>query len=83
MAKKKTKKKKFKILLTHYILKRWTQDANVGSIMNYHGVDIKDNAQELLGNGYSHLCHKFCEIPILATKSEIMYDHAKDVLTHY
>ena len=34
--------------------------------MNYHGVDIKDNAQESLGKGHSHLCHEFCEIPILA-----------------
>ena len=51
--------------------------------MNYHCIDIKDNAEESLGKGYSHLCHKFCEIPILATESEIIYDHDKDVLTHY
>ena len=70
-------KKNIHILPTHYILKIWTQDAKVGSIKNYYGVDIKGNAQESLGNRYSHLCHNFREVSILAAKSEIMYDYAK------
>ncbi|XP_023929881.1 protein FAR1-RELATED SEQUENCE 5-like [Quercus suber] len=70
-------KKNIKILPTHYILKRWTQDAKVGTIKNYHGVDIKGNAQESLGKCYSHLCHNFREVSILATEYEIMYDYAK------
>ncbi|XP_050259986.1 protein FAR1-RELATED SEQUENCE 5-like [Quercus robur] len=70
-------KKNIQILPTHYILKRWTQDAKLGSIKNYHGVDIKGNAQESLGKRYSHLCHNFREVSILAAESEIMYDYAK------
>lgn len=58
-------------------MKRWTQDEKVGSIKNYHGVDIKGNAQESLGKRYSHLCHNFHEVSILAAESEIMYDYAK------
>ena len=70
-------KKNIHILPTHYILKIWTQDAKVGSIKNYYGVDIKGNAQESLGKRYSHLCHNFREVSILAAESEIMCDYAK------
>ena len=70
-------KKNIKKLPTHYILKRWTQEANVGSIKNYHGIDIKGNTQESLGKRYSYLCHNFCEVSILTVESEIMYDYAK------
>ena len=33
-------KKNVKGIPTHYVLKRWTQDAKVGSIKNYHGIDV-------------------------------------------
>ena len=58
-------------------MKRWIQDANVGSIKNYYGVDIKGNAQESLGKRYFHLCHNFREVSILVAEFEIMYDYAK------
>jgi zinc finger SWIM domain-containing protein 3 len=37
-------KKNVKRLPTHYILKRWTQDANVGSIKDHRGIVIKGDA---------------------------------------
>jgi zinc finger SWIM domain-containing protein 3 len=70
-------KKNVKRLPTHYILKRWTQDAKVGSIKDYRGIDIKGDAQELIGKRYSHLSHNFREISTLAAESEMMYECAK------
>jgi zinc finger SWIM domain-containing protein 3 len=69
-------KKNVKRLPTHYILKRWTQDAKVGSIKDHHGIVIKGDVQELMGKRYSHLSHNFREIATLAAESEMMYEYA-------
>ena len=37
-------KKNVKRIPAHYVLKRWTQDANVGSIKDYRGIDVKGSA---------------------------------------
>ena len=70
-------KKNIRRLPAHYILKRWTKDAKVGSIKDYRGIYIKGNAQELIGKRYSHLSHKFHEISTLAAENEMMYEHTK------
>ncbi|KAK9992324.1 hypothetical protein SO802_027309 [Lithocarpus litseifolius] len=70
-------KKNIRRLLAHYILKRWTKDAKVGSIKDYRGIYIKGNTQEPIGNRYSHLSHKFREISTLAAESKMMYEHPK------
>ncbi|XP_065636333.1 protein FAR1-RELATED SEQUENCE 5-like [Quercus suber] len=43
-------KKNVKRIPAHYVLKRWTQDAKVGSIKDYRGIDIKGSAQEFARN---------------------------------
>uniref|UniRef100_A0A2N9GWH9 SWIM-type domain-containing protein n=1 Tax=Fagus sylvatica TaxID=28930 RepID=A0A2N9GWH9_FAGSY len=70
-------KKNVKRLPSHYLLKRWTQDAKVGSIKDHRGIDIGGDAQELMGKRYSHLSHNFREISTFAAESEMMYEHAK------
>ena len=70
-------KKNVKRLPSHYLLKRWTQDAKVGSIKDHRGIDIRGDAQELMGKRYSHLSHNFREISTFAAESEMMYEHAK------
>ena len=47
-------KKNVKRIPTHYVLKRWTQDANVGFIKDYSGNDIKGSTQESMGKRLSH-----------------------------
>ncbi|KAM3739532.1 hypothetical protein ACB098_08G030600 [Castanea mollissima] len=72
--------KNVKILPVQYVLKRRTQDANAGSIKDYHGIDIKGKAQESIGKRYSYLSHNAHEISTLAAENEIMYEHAKECL---
>ena len=45
-------KKNVKRIPVYYVLKRWTQDAKVGSIKDYHGIDIKGSAQESVGRHF-------------------------------
>ena len=54
--------KNVKRLHIQYVVKRWTQDARASSIKDYHGIDIKGNAQESIGKHYSHLSHNAREI---------------------
>ena len=70
-------KKNVKRLPTDYILKRWTQDAKVGSIKDYRVIDIKGTTQEFIGKRYSHLSHEFREICTLAAEGEMMYECTK------
>ncbi|XP_030923594.1 protein FAR1-RELATED SEQUENCE 9-like [Quercus lobata] len=70
-------KKNIRRLPAHYILKRWTKDAKIGSIKDYCGIYIKGNTQESIEKHYSHLSYKFREISTLAKKSEKMYEHTK------
>ena len=68
-------KNNVKRIPTHYVLKRWTQDANVGSIKDYRGIDVKGSAQESMGKRLSHLSHKCLQINTLAAGREMMYEH--------
>ncbi|XP_030935722.1 protein FAR1-RELATED SEQUENCE 5-like [Quercus lobata] len=68
-------KKNVKRIPAHYVLKRWTQDANVGSIKDSYGIDVKGSAQESVGKRLSHLSHKCLQINTLATEREMMYEH--------
>ncbi|KAK9983232.1 hypothetical protein SO802_032757 [Lithocarpus litseifolius] len=68
-------KKNIKIIPAHYVLKRWTQDAKVGSIKDYRGTDIKGNARESVGKRLCHLSHKCLQINTLAAEREMMYEH--------
>ena len=54
------------------------QDAKAGSIKDYHGNDIKGNAQKSIGKCYSYLSHNAREISTLAAENEIMYEHTKE-----
>ena len=56
-------------------MKRWTQDAKVGSIKYYHGTDVKGSVQESMGKCLSHLSHKCLQINTLATEREMIYEH--------
>ncbi|KAK9993571.1 hypothetical protein SO802_023274 [Lithocarpus litseifolius] len=68
-------KKNVKIIPAHYVLKRWTQDAKVGSTKDYRGTDIKGNARESVGKRLCHLSHKCLQINTLAAEREMMYEH--------
>ena len=68
-------KKNVKRIPAHYVLKRWTQDANVGSIKDYRGIDVKGSAQESVGKRLSHLSHKCLQINTFAAEREMMYEH--------
>ncbi|KAK9989590.1 hypothetical protein SO802_029829 [Lithocarpus litseifolius] len=72
------KHKNVKRLPIQYVLERWTQDAKASSIKDYHGIDIKGNAQESIGKCYFHLSHNACEISTLVAENEIMYEHTKE-----
>nr|XP_023875960.1 protein FAR1-RELATED SEQUENCE 9-like [Quercus suber] len=68
-------KKNVKRIPAHYVLKRWTQDANVGSIKDYRGINVKGSAQESVGKCLSHLSHKCLQINTLVAKREMVYEH--------
>ena len=61
-------KKNVKRIPVHYVLKRSTQDAKVGSIEDYHDNDI--SAQESMVKHLSHLSHKCLQINTLAAERE-------------
>ena len=63
-------KKNVKRILTHYVLKRWTQDAKVGSIKDYCGIDVKSNAQESMEKRLFYLSHKCLQINTIAAERE-------------
>ena len=63
-------KKNVKRIPVHYVLKRSTQDAKVGSIEDYHDNDIKGSAQESMVKHRSHLSHKCLQINTLAAEGE-------------
>ena len=68
-------KKNVKRILAHYVLRRWTQGAKIGSIKDYRGIDVKGSAQESVGKRLSHLSHKCLQINTLEAEREMMYEH--------
>lgn len=60
-------KKNIKRIPTRYVLERWTQDARVGSIKDYRGIDVKSIAQESMGKCLSYLSHKCLQTNTFAT----------------
>ena len=72
-----------KMLPTHYILKRWTREALLGSIQDRHGRNVIENPKLEAQLRFKSLSHKFHNLAYKATDSLeccLLLDNALDCL---
>ncbi|KAF9611549.1 hypothetical protein IFM89_032949 [Coptis chinensis] len=60
-------------LPTHYIIKRWTRDAKLGSIIDAHGEEMQADCHETVTITYSKLCQEAINIATKGSTSKEMY----------
>jgi hypothetical protein len=72
-----------KILLTHYVLKKWTREARNGSILDRQGRKAVENPKLEAQLRYKFLSHKFHNVAYKAASSTeccLLLDNALDCL---